>query len=271
MAAKPPKLKNAPLAEVVFEARWALDDQSGPIPQLRTDPGYSVLASNFTDWAKRQKFAAVEKVGGQQIGSMTTLGWTIDRRYRKSADSPFPLWQIGPGIFAANDTSSYEWRTYKRHALQGLSGVLANYPDLRADKLQPLSMELRYLDIFSAEIIDGRDFVKFANEGTHFGISPSSFLLDRRVFSGLKSGRLLLQFHVKSMKHTTFSVDLVTVRLGNGVEAIRLESKVHTSEQGMPRRSAMKAFAGRWLESAHDITSPFFTSVIRPELMTRFK
>jgi len=43
------RLPNAPLAEVVFEIRWALQREETMPPPLRVDPGFGVLADSFTD------------------------------------------------------------------------------------------------------------------------------------------------------------------------------------------------------------------------------
>jgi hypothetical protein len=56
------------------------------------------------------------------------LGYAIARRYYLAKDQDFPLMQMGPGIFASNQSSDYVWPSFKKQVLNGTQAVLASYP-----------------------------------------------------------------------------------------------------------------------------------------------
>jgi uncharacterized protein (TIGR04255 family) len=76
----------------------------------------------------------------------------VVRRFYKAADKPFPIMQIGSGIFASNESSEYEWRSFKSQVTRGLRTLLKVYPKLDFFTLRPSHLELRYVDIFGTSL-----------------------------------------------------------------------------------------------------------------------
>ncbi len=111
------QLPNAPLVEVIFELHWNLLGtptlQNAPSP-FRTDPGYPYLVSGFPKAADKAGY-----VHQREVNSSTPLGplaYVVQHRFQKHEDVVLPLWQIGPGIFTCNDSSTYEWASFRTEA-----------------------------------------------------------------------------------------------------------------------------------------------------------
>src|ERR1043165_8883659 len=97
------RLPNAPLSEVVFELRWELlPDPSGPFP---TDPGLAPLIDQFTTRIKAKGFGIAKDMAQHSF----VVAHTVARRFYQAEDAPFPLMQVGPGVFATNQDSKYVW------------------------------------------------------------------------------------------------------------------------------------------------------------------
>src|SRR6266480_3745454 len=93
------KLPKAPLVEVVFELRWHLQgagEKQATI--LHSDPGIIPLLEAFTSSMKRAKFGFVRDMSSP----LQTGPYGVVRRYFRNSETPYPILQIGVGIFAAN-------------------------------------------------------------------------------------------------------------------------------------------------------------------------
>lgn len=262
------QLSKAPLAEVVFDLRWDTGVRPGVV--LTTiDPGFPVLQRNFGEWAARAGLPEVELMTKE---GQIALPHTVVARFRRSKEELFPIWQIGPGIYAANDSSKYQWSVFKKHCMKGLDGVFRTYPEMKSSPLKPISLELRYWDLFDGEVLADRDLVSFVNDTFDMHVEVPEFCKNQALFDAMRSGVLRFTFPVKRHKNTMFSVEFTTGRR-EGNRVVRMESKVRTEpvQFSSLRKSAVVARIALWLESAHDVTSPFFRSVVRPEAMEKFE
>jgi hypothetical protein len=92
------KLPNAPLIEVIFEIRWALEERPNLPEVLHNDPGYAVFADHFAGAAKKMGFPH-----GQSMSQISgPMGHSIAHRFYKGKDIPYPIFLIrsyksGPG------------------------------------------------------------------------------------------------------------------------------------------------------------------------------
>lgn len=267
--AKAPHLPNAPLTEVIFELRWALEEGEGIPPPLRQDPGYTVLTHAFRDSAKRAGFPVVKDLSP----GVPPLAYSVGLRFYQSPERAFPIWQIGPGIFAANQSADYEWVKFKKLVLKGVSHLLKTYPKMKTFTLRPLTFELRYIDNFSKDLVRTLEFPKFIKKATTWSVEIPEFFLGKKSIGEISSGRVVYVFPIRNMKNSTLSFDF-----GSGKKdenpTFRLDTKVVT--KGEPIFSTARADVfirklGSWLESAHNFTSPFFTSFVRPDVLEKFK
>src|SRR5262245_8926214 len=145
-----PTLPNAPLVEAVFEFRWALAGPQELPPIVRTDPAYWATRDEFTIKARKMGFGTTREMAGPQE---VPGGHTVGRRFYIAEGQEFPLLQIGPGIFASNQSAEYEWQGFKKQTLRGLDALLTSYPSLPSISMTPTYLELRYIDAFDASLL----------------------------------------------------------------------------------------------------------------------
>jgi hypothetical protein len=268
MSSKTIRLPNAPLVEAVFEMRWTL--QGTPGTPLYQDPGFLPMRDLFTKNVARLGFVEMRDM---IVPEDLLVGYGIARRFYLAKDRDFPLMQMGPGIFASNQSAEYDWPSFKKQVLDGLRAAIASYPVLPNYPLSPCHLELRYLDAFDAGLVGTTDMVQFLAAGTSMKLDVPPSLKSKKIFGDELQGRVLLQTSAKNWKATQFIFDLASGRR-NEEAILRLETKVVTTAEGTPKLKKPQAFlskVGKWLEFAHDITSPFFKDFVKPPVMQKFE
>ena len=263
-------LPNAPLVEVVFELRWDLPS-SGPMEPIRTDPGYPILRDEFSRAVKKLGFRHTKDLHPQGFA----IGHSVDRRFYLSEKQTFPLVQIGPGIFATNESAGYEWIKFKESCLKHLRLLIDSYPRMTSFSIMPSLIELRYIDTFPTESKKGktRDMFTFLESDTNLGISRPSLMEGLEPLQSLRGGRIIAEYQVKKAKATTFMLDFGSA-LADTKKTFRMESKVRSVGKDVPSLKSKPKFVKdvrEWLEGAHSITSPFFQQLIKPELLRKFQ
>ena len=94
-------LPNKPLAEAIFELRWALNDVG---PGFSDDPGWQLLPGLY--------YSKVRDTYPHQVSLPAThlptevSGHMVRHQFRVGADK-WPLTQLGPGILTVNETEGY--------------------------------------------------------------------------------------------------------------------------------------------------------------------
>jgi uncharacterized protein (TIGR04255 family) len=262
------RLPSAPLAEVVFELRWALPP--APPPFMSYDPMLVPLTQAFSAEMKRRGFPhGVDLSHPQQTGP-----YGVARRFFQRAEAPFPIMQIGSGIFASNQSVQYDWKSFKAQIFRGVRALLNSYPTRYGARLRPIYLELRYVDLFGKSVLGSTEFVRFMATGTSLNFQLPKMLESKSIFWGDAEGRFKFQRALRGRKNSLFIVDI-----GSGSTAdtkqdvIRLESKVTSSEPGVPVLKNHRMFLmelNEWLEFAHSVTSPFFKEFILPDVMRKF-
>jgi uncharacterized protein (TIGR04255 family) len=264
------RLPKAPLAEVVFELRWALQGATQAPPILQSDPGILPLLERFTRDIKKVGFGTINDMSPP----LQTAAYGIVRRFYKEADKPFPIMQIGPGIFATNESSEYDWTTFKAQIHRGLRTLLGAYPNVSFFALVPNHLELRYIDVFTKSLFGNAAFFQFVERGTSlkFGLPP--MLKDRKVIAGNPNGRFAFHGDLKGWENSKIIFDLAAGRNEQTKEdVVRMETKIISTDAGVPKAKKKVSFfrsVDNWLEFAHGITSPLFKELVLPEAMQKF-
>jgi uncharacterized protein (TIGR04255 family) len=262
-------LPNAPLIEVVFELRWKLQGDLGTPAPFWIDPGYPILAGNFTIAAEKYGFKIAKKMSQDTI---MLPAHSIGMRFYRTEDRPFPLWQIGPGIFASNESAAYTWPDFKKLTVDGVKAALSSYPKIKEFGIKPIHMELRYVDSFDSTFITHQDPLKFINENSSLKIDLPSFFKKGSIGKS-PNANLLFEFPISNLKNSTFIVRIANAMVKDR-KSILLESKVIAKADpinfGKTQASQLK-FISNWLEDAHSFTSPFFKEFVAPSLIEQFK
>ena len=198
------RLPRAPLAEAVFEMRWKLPGPPEAPAILKSDPGLILLIEKFT--------ARMKKLGFGHFTDMSppfqTAGYGIARRYFKKATMPFPIMQVGHGIFATNESALYEWSVFKKQVRTGLLALLESYPKLGIIVLEPCYLELRYIDAFDKSLLGKAAVFDFLKRGTTLEINPPDILNDAQRFAGDAEGRFIFSRELKGWKGSRFVLDI---------------------------------------------------------------
>jgi hypothetical protein len=265
-------LPKAPLVEVVFELRWMLQEGPSGAPVLQSDPGLLPLLNGFATRATKAGFkASIEMSHPLQTGP-----YGVVRRFFRRSDEPFPILQVGPGIFASNEGPDYDWKSFKAQGLKGLRDLLDSYPKLEFFPLRPKSLELRYIDVFSKEVAGGASLLGFLASGTSMKLDLPPMLADRKRFAPDVAGRMILQMDLKERKGSKLVLDLGSAQnnLTKEEDIVRLETKVLTAGDGVPQYKTRSKFISdvvEWLDFAHDIHSPLFKELISAEVLKNFR
>ena len=255
---------------MVFERRWALSG-SGPIEQMRTDPGYPILREEFSRAVKKLGFRHTKDMQPQGIG----IGHSVDRRFYLSETQTFPLVQIGHGIFATNESAGYEWTKFKASCLKHVRMLIDSYPRMTSFSMMPSLIELRYINAFPTESEKGktRDIFTFLENDTNLGIFRPSLMERLEPLQSLSGGHIIAEYRVKKAKATIFTLNFASAKTDTK-KIIRMESKVRSIGKDVPSLKSKPKFVknvSEWLERAHLITSPFFQQLIKPELLRKFQ
>lgn len=262
------QLPNAPLVEVVFELHWKLQEDASMPKQFWSDPGYPLLIEEFIPSASKHGFKKTKRMG---VGSILTPH-SVGLRFYKSENKPFPLLQIGPGIFASNESAAYDWGTFKRQTLDGVKILLSSYPKTKGLSLAPNYLELRYINSFDSSLSPQQNLITFLNEKSSFNIKLPPFLSKQPIGKSPKA-RLFFDFPVVKKKNTSFQVEI-----GSGTakdkKTILLTSRVISTLDkaniGKTDKTQIN-YISKWLELAHSLTSPFFKDFVDKSLMAEFK
>ncbi|MDA1101249.1 MAG: TIGR04255 family protein [Proteobacteria bacterium] len=263
------KLPNAPLIEVVFELRWALAGPNELPMALRQDPVYSLLAADFSERAVSLGYSVRRDQSTNQAGP---FGYSIQYRYFRDEDTAFPLLQIGPGIFAYNDATGYEWNDFRKNLREGLRTLLNSYPKSKSFAMKPVHLELRYIDVFDTDLLGHSDLEKFLDGDVDLKIRLNDFLKSDRVFSGPVKGKVEIFRDIKGEKETSFQMTIASA-LADESRVIHMVSKVVKKSSLIDLGDNSRTMVSRaieWADSAHDITHAFFEDFVGGKLMKTF-
>lgn len=264
------RLPKAPLAEAVFELRWKLQGDKNIPGVMHSDPALLPLIENFTSRIKKRGFLHFRDMSP----ALQTGAYGVARRYYRSSDKPFPLMQIGPGIFATNEGPQYDWKSFRGQIASGLETLFASYPKVGFFPLTPNFLELRYVDAFSKGLAGTAAIFSFLEKGTSMKIAFPSLLEDRKVFEGDAKGRILFQRRLKGYKNANFSVDIASGRdTDKNEDIVRMETKIRMEDSDLPTLKEPKRFIASiatLLDSAHEVTSSFFKTFVTSQVMGKF-
>lgn len=264
------RLPNAPLTEVIFELRWALQGMAtAPLP-LQNDPGYFVLLEAFKGAIGKDGF--IVQRDRPEAAQGILLGHSVRTQFLRAEDRPFPMFQLGQGIFASNEATEYEWARFKKHTLKGIERLLASYPKMSDYPLTPVHLELRYIDSFDADLLGHQNILRFLNGDTKISIEVPKDVIGPRC-EELTNGNFFFEFPLSNVENTTFSFQVATGRRKTAPTILVISKVVTRSDKieiGRGGRLTVQAI-GKWMEDAHEVTSPFFRKLMRQRLMTKFK
>ena len=251
-------LKNKPLVEAIFELKWQLQElETGG----KIDPHYKLLVGRLYDRCIKQYPFHDQLPTASMPDEM--LENVVQHRFRKGEHN-WPLIQIGPGIYAVNDTKNYVWEDFEKRVVKGVNALYESYPDSK--KLEITNLMLRYIDAIEFDF-EKQDIFEFLKEKMKIEVTmPTQLFEDTEVEKKPLTFNGVFSFPCVKPK------GIVTLRFGQGkkedVEALIWETIVQSQSDDVPKLpSELKA----WLNDAHTITDDWFFKIIKGDLLKRFE
>lgn len=246
------KLPNAPLQEVIFEVKWALDINEKT--NQAYDKGFDLATGKFSGIVQKN-FPVVKRKIPEEFPT-NLLNFQTVYQY-KSGENIWPVLQLGPGIFTVNDTDeNYDWEnTYFPLINDGINWLENAY----TKNLSYRYASLKYIDTIKVKEYgytgDWKDFIaknlniSFEN---HFDIDAD--LTDVQFNQSFKlDDKSKLQISVSSGKTNKQNEPL-------------LVWQIEINKQ----KKFSKAELFSWLVKSHDRTSSLFKELVKPKLYDSF-
>lgn len=256
------KLPKAPLTEVVFEMRWEIPPTAST--SVPVDPAYSKVFDAVSAFAAKHGFGRVVDLHKPYSGIPPSVS---RRMYR--GEAPFPLLQVGPSIFAYNESVDYEWTSFRKAAVDGALAVASSLSNYREFKPEISRLELRYIDAFDPSVVGAETPLEFLEKGTNMTLSPPPPL--SKQLRAANGARVRLEWPVVGADATLFSLELASA-FREKKPIMRMESKVVWTGKRFPAGSKpTRPALTSWLESAHKVTSASFKAIVSQQMFKTFQ
>ena len=251
------ELKNKPLVEAIFEMRWALQQKA---PGTSTDPHYRLLLGRFYD-RLQSEYPTHEQLEAANIPD-EMAGHVIQHRFR-IGENDWPLVQLGPGIFAVNETCKYTWADYFERVTTAQQKFYDAYPETEQLKIE--SLTLRYIDAvdFDYQSSSINDYLR---DKLNMSVSlPPSLFEDTKVDS------LPQHFQTHQMYRSVEPPGVMQIRISTGQRekksVLLWETIFQSSGADLPK---MPTGFETWLNQSHDLLHAWFFKMIEGDLLKRF-
>jgi uncharacterized protein (TIGR04255 family) len=172
---------NPPLVELVAELRWVpgISGPSNPDGSVTVQFPLAFVEESLEIF--RRSIAAKGFTISERLipAGFLTLPFTVVQRFRRSSNEENYAYQIGVGVFSANALPPYrDWESFRPIVREGVETLLASRH--AADRAN-ISVVLRYLDVFSNELTEGRKSFDFLNEVLGITLRLPTRLIERAL------------------------------------------------------------------------------------------
>lgn len=250
-----PKLKNAPLQEVIFEIKWALDvdEDSGE----EYDKQFPLKQGVFANAVKHE--FPIYNQRSHPLLPERLFNYKPVHQFRKR-ENGYPLLQLGPGMFSANDAHpTYVWGDFEKVVKLGLSQLQNSYDD----GVPPIiEVALRYINAIPLPSEGVEDVAGYIQKNLKISVH-SHFLLDD--FSP-KAQRISVSQIFDIGGGTELSIQIITAFHAETNEPM-LVWHVVVMQKGGVEFNQLEA----WADLAHAQANATFHNMISNELHERFR
>lgn len=258
---EPHNLAKKPLAEAIFELRWALRKGSGPVEE---DPGFRILVGRYYDRIRNDYRTAVDLPVSQVPESMTP--YAVRHQFRAAPDQ-WPVTQIGPGVVTFNETTAYDWKPFREKVSRIVQSLFDAYPtDISA--LTPTQVTLRYMNavLFDPSTSD-RPILTFIKDFLHASILVDPLLFDEPEQANSPTNVLLNLTYAINKVQGIGSLLFVKGEQ-EGKPAIIWEINIRTKDEYCP---TSPNDIDEWLGKAHEVAEKWFFTLCRGTLLKSFE
>lgn len=244
------KLKNAPLQEVIFEAKWDLDLDSNT--QQPHDIGFEFALGKFQN-AISDNFPIIMRKFPPDLPYQLFNHKVLYQFWK--AENTWPVLQLGPGIFSLNDTEkNYVWGdTYYPTLIEALERLISSYPK----KLNFIAYTLRYIDVVPIKEYSFASWPKFIQDNINFSFEN---LFDTR--GKLKQFQFQQTFEMSNESG-------LQITMSNGInkknESVFIWQTAVTGHKKMDKVGLLE-----WVQNAHNTTSEVFKEICKDNFYASF-
>lgn len=243
------KLPNAPLQEVIFEARWGL--QSDSTGKQMVDPEFSFALGKFQNLIKNEFPVKANKFPNEfpsQILAHQTMYqfWSDARKW--------PVVQIGPGIISVNDTDqNYIWRDYYNL----IKNVLDNLLEAYDGSLTFTESSLRYIDTVRVKDYGFDNWEDFVDQNINF-----KFENKFKTRGPLRNFQFNQSFEINELGK-------LNVNLSSGKNKKNETLFIWQNGVSVKRKQTNPELL-KWLDKAHQCTSSVFKELCKEKFYGSF-
>lgn len=242
------KLPNAPLVEVIFELRWAIQSKE------ELDKHQYLHGDLYAKIKNEYPFR--ESLQPQEV-PMELYLHNPSHRFRVAEDN-YPLIQVGPGLLTVNtNDSKYEWEEYKNRCVDAMKNLHEVF-DLVKTK-ENIILILQYQDFIRFDF-EEYNVYNYLRENLHIDIKQSfyetqvnPYSLNLRFNYQIDFGKL--EVHLQQAKKNNTDEDGILIR------TVIADAEANSDE----------TYIINWLDEAHQITSQIFRKMTEGELYESFK
>jgi uncharacterized protein (TIGR04255 family) len=189
---------NPPIVELVAELRWVPGVASPINPDIGAVTIQFPMAfveesfENFRRSIANKGFTNSERL--IPFG-FPTLPFAVAQRFRKPSNQENYVFQVGLGVFSANALPPYrDWDSFRPIVREGVETLLSSR---HASDKANISVLLRYLNVFTEELTEGRKSVDFMNDVLGIKLTlPATLAEQVSNLRDLRAG-LQLSFNLK--------------------------------------------------------------------------
>lgn len=244
------KLPRAPLQEVIFELLWEIEvDQVGQPYDSNFDLAQGAFAK-----AVRPQFPIIKKTIPDGVPEHLFYPKTV-RQFWKNKDV-WPVLQIGPGMFALNDTeANYEWnKTFYPMIKFGIESLEDSYEQ----SLQFKAVNLRYIDAVEVGDLGEEGVLEFINKNFKVNVSNNFNHLGRASNININQ-----TFTLENNNKLSLIISDGKTKLNK--PAIIWQIHI-VNESKMLKEEVLN-----WANNAHSITSQTFREILTEDFYDSFK
>lgn len=254
------ELRNKPLAEVVFELRWSLQ---GAQPGFQSDPGFRILFGRYYD-RMRQQYPVMKDLPVTQVPEEMTA-YAVRHQFW-SAESKWPVTQLGPGILTVNDTAGYKWETFKPRLTSAVQALYESYPNEIAP-LAPIGAELKYINAVPFNATETAGVVGFLEQSLHTKLQVDPLLFDDSQ-AAAKPLELNLTLTYPLTRPQGVGILLFATGMKGQQPSIIWQIIVRSTTDKAPQKTAD---FDAWLDDAHSVVKRWFATLCRGPLLSTFE
>jgi len=237
---------NPPIVELVAELRWVPGAPGANMPEggvVRLQFPLTFIEESFENFRRAiadKGFAVSERL--VPVG-FPILPFTVAQRFRKPSNKENYAYQVGLGVFSANALPPYrDWESFRPIVGEGVETLLSSR---HSSDRGNVSVILRYLDVFSDEMTEGRKSFDFLNDVLGITLMLPTTLLEQTANLGDLRAGLQLSLSLGDGLAMNLGVQDGTVA---GRTGVLMTTEVFTVQPIAPEaHSIMQTF-----EKAHD-------------------